>query len=128
MIDRESLVLCSYYLDNPALRRFDAIIRPEHFQEPGRSMLFTVLQKYHQEYGRMPTHQEAEMEVRFGARENWALPQLPCRFDHSNGPKTWNARNVLLLRPNGYSPEPCSGPPSRSLLSHCLLYTSDAPD
>jgi hypothetical protein len=64
MIDRESLVLCSYYLDNPALRRFHAIIRPEHFQEPGTSMLFTVLQRYHQEYGRMPTHQEAEMEVR----------------------------------------------------------------
>ena len=50
-----------------------------------------------------------------------ALPQLPCRFDHSNGPKTWNARNVLLLRPNGYSPEPCSGPPSRSLLSQAEL-------
>src|SRR5664279_926931 len=64
MTDRESLVLCSYYLDNPALRRFHAIIRPEQFQEPGTSMLFTVLQKYHQEYGRMPTHQEAEMEVR----------------------------------------------------------------
>ena len=64
MIDRESLVLCSYYLDNPALRRFHAIIRPEQFQGPGTSMLFTVLQKYHQEYGRMPTHQEAEMEVR----------------------------------------------------------------
>src|ERR1035437_3380346 len=64
MIDRESLVLCSYYLDNPALRRFHAIIRPEQFQEPGTSMLFTVLQKYHQEYGRMPTHQEAETEVR----------------------------------------------------------------
>ena len=64
MIDRESLVLRSYYLDNPALRPFHAIIRPEQFQEPGRSMLFTVLQKYHQEYGRMPTHQEAEMEVR----------------------------------------------------------------
>ena len=64
MIDRESLVLCSYYLDNPALRRFHAIIRPEQFQESGTSMLFTVLQKYHQEYGRMPTYQEAEMEVR----------------------------------------------------------------
>jgi replicative DNA helicase len=64
MIDRESLVLGSYYLDNPALRPFHAIIRPEQFQEPGTSMLFTVLQKYHQEYGRMPTHQEAEMEVR----------------------------------------------------------------
>jgi replicative DNA helicase len=64
MTDRESLVLCSYYLDNPALRRFHAIIRPEQFQEPGTSMLFTVLQNYHQEYGRMPTHQEAEMEVR----------------------------------------------------------------
>src|ERR1035437_9094388 len=64
MTDRESLVLCSYYLDNPALRRFQAIIRPEQFQEPGTSMLFTVLQNYHQEYGRMPTHQEAEMEVR----------------------------------------------------------------
>jgi len=56
MTDRESLVLCSYYLDNPALRRFHAIIRPEQFQEPGTSMLFTVLQKYHQEYGRMPTY------------------------------------------------------------------------
>src|ERR1035441_874011 len=43
---------------------YTTIIRPEQFQEPGRSMLFTVLQKYHQEYGRMPTHQEAEMEVR----------------------------------------------------------------
>src|SRR5665647_470756 len=64
MTDRESLVLCSYYLDNPALRRFHAIIRPEQFQEPGTSMLLTVLQTYHQEYGRMPTHQEAEMEVR----------------------------------------------------------------
>src|SRR5450756_1282497 len=64
MTDRESLVLCSYYLDNPALRRFHAIIRPEQFQGPGTSMLFTVLQNYHQEYGRMPTHQEAEMEVR----------------------------------------------------------------
>jgi len=64
MIDRESLVLCSYYLDNPALRRFHATIRPEQFQGPGTSMLFTVLQNYHQEYGRMPTHQEAEMEVR----------------------------------------------------------------
>src|ERR1019366_1645459 len=63
MIDRESLVLRSYYLDNPALRPFHAIIRPEQFQEPGRSMLFTVLQKYHQEDGRMPTHQAAEMEV-----------------------------------------------------------------
>src|ERR1017187_6788959 len=64
MIDRESLVLRSYYLDNPALRRFHAIIRPEQLREPGTSMLFTVLQKYHQEYGRMPTHQEAAMEVR----------------------------------------------------------------
>src|ERR1039458_2301143 len=64
MIDRESLVLRSYYFDNPALRPFHAIIRPEQFQEPGTSMLLTVLQKYHQEYGRMPTHQEAEMEVR----------------------------------------------------------------
>src|ERR1019366_7168969 len=64
MIDRESLVLRSYYLDNSALRPFHAILRPEQFQEPGRSMLFTVLQKYHQEHGRMPTHQEAEMEVR----------------------------------------------------------------
>jgi hypothetical protein len=41
MIDRESLVLRSYYLDNPALRPFHAIIRPEQFQEPGTSMLFT---------------------------------------------------------------------------------------
>src|ERR1035437_1266879 len=64
MTRRESLVLCSYYLDNPALRRFHAIIRPEQFQETGTSMLFTVVQKYRQEYGRMPTHQEAEMEVR----------------------------------------------------------------
>src|ERR1035438_10398371 len=54
MTDRESLVLCSYYLDNPALRRFDAIIRPEQFQEPGTSMLFTVLQKYHRSTGACP--------------------------------------------------------------------------
>src|ERR1019366_9993461 len=40
MTDRESLKLCTYYLDNPALRRFQAIIRPEQFQEPGTSMLF----------------------------------------------------------------------------------------
>jgi hypothetical protein len=44
-----------------------------------------------------------------------------CRFDHSKGPKTWKARNVLLLRANGYSPEPCSGPPSRSLLPQAEL-------
>ena len=109
MIDRESLVLCSYYLDNPALRRFHAIIRPEQFQEPGTSMLFTVLQKYHQEYGRMPTYQEAEMEVRDYRGPNSTRKTLPSNYWDATRPSVqsplpsrvgWNGRQAgLSTRP-----------------------------
>ena len=63
-IDRETLVLRSYFLDHPAMRRFRGILRPEQFEIEGGNMLFSVLRHYFQEYGRMPSPEEAVLEVR----------------------------------------------------------------